>query len=115
METNADDSVLLKPMSLEDEATAAIGFRATVVECSVELRWLKGVDVLLWESLCGNVKRLVAPPPPPATAAHTTNTERKRRQKERQKARKRALREGSKEDASVGGESMDGVSIEEGD
>jgi hypothetical protein len=100
-------------MSMEDEANATIGFRATIVKGSVELRWLKGVDVLLWESLCGNVRRLVAPPPPPATAAHTTNTERKRRQKERQKARKRALREGSKEDASVGGDSMEGVGNDE--
>jgi hypothetical protein len=82
---------VLEPMSVDDEETAAIGFRVTVTEGAVELRWVKGLDQLLYESLCGNVSRLVAPPPPPATAAHATSTERKKRQRERKRLARRDM------------------------
>jgi hypothetical protein len=97
----------LKAMTTQDEAFAAIGFRVTVVEDSVELRWLKGVDLTLWESLCGNMTRLVAPPPPPATSSHTTNTDRKRRQRERKRKEKKALRSGVEDDVTSNSEFLE--------
>jgi hypothetical protein len=104
----------LKVMTAEDEAFAAIGFRVTVVKDSVELRWLKGFDLTLWESLCGNVTRLVAPPPPPATSSHTANTERKRRQRERKRNEKKALRNGPGNAAKSESEVLEEGDVEEG-
>jgi 23S rRNA (adenine1618-N6)-methyltransferase len=47
--------------SMDDIANVNLAFRVVACEGHVEIQWLKGADLVLWESFCAMMKRQLAP------------------------------------------------------